>query len=313
LVTSPEPAFFPVRLQPKKEKALSLEFAEMVPSQFGHYHAFRMSPSFVNYVKTSRISRTIRFSSESHVQSGPRMEEGNISETAEILRFEFILAAEPRLTILWTGPPELLEAIDDQSCSLVDPKNRGVHFRQVPNRRLFMVHGPARMLGVKPTLVPIRLPPTRPSAHTIKSLRFTVPVTLQTRKTTTVLVDDIKSAVGKEFKLANSVIRINSFMKGPATPGSRLLMTLTGKENANLVSDEGPYEDLEFQDTEGKPCLPSAARPSRTAREMHLEYLFGSHGRGGIQNEGPPAKILYVKTECQVYDLPFEFKDLPLP
>jgi len=186
---------------PDVTDALVLEPAEAGSAPVTYHHAFRVAAMALQYHKSSTVSRRIQLGSAraKHGGAAPRAE----ARTSETLHLEFTLAAEPRLSILGIGEPDLTEALDDQNHSLIpQPEKGSLRMREIDiplPARIGRGFGNAHFgPGINSGQISIRTPAK--DARSLKVIRGSIPVYLAKDKKTTVLFADLKKAQGKKVE-----------------------------------------------------------------------------------------------------------------
>jgi hypothetical protein len=310
---------------PAAADALVLEPAETGSPLVMYHHAFRVAAVALQYDKSS-MSTVLR-----RIELGKARPERGVSapraqtqtSESETLYVEFTLAAEPRLSILGIGKPDLTEALDDQNHSLIPQQEKDSLGMREMDFRL-----PVRIgrFGLAMDSGHISLRPPAKDTHSLKMVRGTIPVYLAKDKKTTVLYADLKNAQGKKIELGGATYQLDLFHQSAKRDRFEVFLTVSGQKEvpfgqlgqpkpffnrAHMADESG---EIELQDAKGNSYLATGSSSGGDGQttEMRLSYS-GPRPFNQAAALGPPAKLVHVKLERQVYHVPFEFNDLPLP
>ena len=235
---------------------------------------------------------------------------GSTSESERFLARVQVMV-EPRLTLAWDGKPVLSEAIDDQGQSLVPERNP----------KLLRESGPVLEFGSRPDLLDIPMTyPERPG-KTIMRLRGMLPAVVSGRRPDPLVVP-LGEALGKMFHSEEAALTIHQVKTVPNQPGVAVDLTLTLPEVARtmfgspLPSDlrrglrppPPPQPQLEFVDAWGRVCQAFALGPARLGDGMRRTLQITP-----AEGAGPPVGVRYYGSTWRKIEVPFEFRDLPLP
>ncbi|MCS6853111.1 MAG: HEAT repeat domain-containing protein [Gemmataceae bacterium] len=246
--------------------------------------------------------RTIEFSQIPKGQSPAR---------GDYLQFSFCIASEPKLALLANGNPMVELAIDDHQESMIlspEPDHGGVQVSRYG-------HG-HRMLMVQ-TQVPLFCP-SRHSTR-VKLLKGKVPVVVLVDQKPVLTAEPILTAKGRKWEKDQVVLDIEDVTK-PEMNGTHYQIKLSIRDASRAVNQPEDYgwlnslsQRLELHDARGRRyplehqtwdhATPSSARGSLT---------FGLTG-AIASSIGPPARLVYYDWITLEHQVPFEFRDLPLP
>ncbi len=224
---------------------------------------------------------------------------------------EIALLAEPNLLAAQVGPLRGVEAVDDAGRSLADPKLGG----EVPVApSAGAAHGPPKSLAVplirgpKPSKALARLRAALPLEVARRPAAPTLVVPLEGGKT---FRDGDVAITVREYKVdaqGQAVVRLTARIegergRGPAGPGSVAASRLW-----SIYHDQ-----IELADAQGKPVRISggnAGQGGPDSRELLMDYTFppptGSRPY-------PPTHLRIYRPEWVAWELPIEFRDVPLP
>lgn len=277
---------------------IMLGFGGMASPYRAYQGAFRIRATGFHY----SLSRQIQFARFPFNVAGK-------SQT-ENFQFNFDVAAEPRLTVLYLGDPSLTEALDDQKRSLLPKKQaddgRFAHARFMHSRAM----RPAFFMGHELFASMNMLAPTK-GARTVKVLRGTIPVYLEKGKTRTVLVENIAKAKGKKHKSPELTVEIDQFKQ---LAGNQYRVSFTFTRDKQEGKDGGGGGDGTFglEDEKGNRYEAHGSSMSGDGRKTEAQISFGPrfNNAGPL---GPPIRLVYTRSIPQEYNVSLEFKDLPLP
>jgi hypothetical protein len=222
---------------------------------------------------------------------------------------QLLVIAEPRLSISQNGLAKVTVAVDDKGQSLLVPPSAGI-FQHI-----------AGYNGVNPSpIVRLRVDLARPEAagQKIRLIRGTIPVTVATRKLEPLEVT-IADAIGKVFR--NDDVELSIIANRPAQNrgmGSlEIAVTQLGQTPQPIRIGEGeplgyrpetPQQQIEILDANGKtlPWFPSGT--FYRGEETRLSLTIVARGEPAV-----PAKIRYHGMIRASADVPFEFRNLPMP
>jgi hypothetical protein len=219
----------------------------------------------------------------------------------------------PRLALQQVGPLKLTAAVDDLGQSLLPPATPN------PPNGTMMVHYNATNPGTLQFQVALRRPAS--PGRTIRLLRGAIPASVATRRAEPLAIP-LDAAAGKTFRNDDATVVVHDLKPmnpnaGPASPYT-LELSITAKPS-RTAPDPPPGIDtwmpradlgtlqLEVLDASGRPInwFVSESRPNGE----ELRVSLTTNGGGG----GPPAALRYFGTIRANADIPFEFRDVPMP
>jgi hypothetical protein len=201
------------------------------------------------------------------------------------------------------GEVQLTEALDDQKSSMLPPAGDP----NAPGRvRRSYYHGGGRSYSQEAS---VALGRPSDKAQTLKQVRGTVPVTLLVEQKPQTVAENVVAAKGKKVQVGTTTFQIDEVVE-QADKQVRLKLAVT-EENSG-----GGYEwtntltgRLELFDEEGK---------------KYQAYSTGWSGSGNNHvvltltlrppaNTSKAGKLVFHAWKTMQHQVPFEFKDLPLP
>jgi hypothetical protein len=219
---------------------------------------------------------------------------------------ELQMAAEPGLICRRNGPLTGLEAVDEQGRSLLA--------RALENSKHSFAAFEVFAAGTSPALrVPLRR--LDGPSKSIARLRGAIPVDVAVLKTEPALVIPLKDAEGKTFRgggasftvkvarsEANGVMRLafEGELEGVVEP------VLRSSRITTLVNFQ-----YRVVDAQGAPVhFGSSSRGGGPRGDFSLTFVYDPTNSRGT---GPPAEFRFYDLDRTTWEVPFEFRDLPLP
>jgi hypothetical protein len=271
---------------------------------------FRTHLASVHYQSEIQLSRP-------RPAMGPRddrpasNDDGAHSSSIAIRQFylQFQLAAEPRLSITQNGAPKVIEAVDDLGKSLQIPRSPATLQRS------------SGYFGMNPSsLVRFRVDLAYPETtnRRIKKIKGAMPMIVATRKPDPLKVP-LEGAPGKSFRSADVDLAIREVRA--ARDGQPAAIELTLKPLGGAVSQtaddvdpmaarlESPQQQLEVLDADGQPLswFPSSSFFNGEETRLTLSLL----SQGTLPPR--PSTIAYHGMTRVATEVPFEFRDVPIP
>lgn len=231
-----------------------------------------------------------------------------VPQGSEHLNFTLSVAVEPKLPLLRVGPVRLTAAYDDQKQSML-PDTSAADRAGISGPRFY--YGGGYRTFCQQAQVSLAAPSK--SARTVKLLRGTLPVTLLTKQEPALVTDRLLEAKGKKLEAKDATFEIEEVTQTPAKQHQiKLAIHDNAKKDPNDYSRiHSLYQRLEVQDAQGTKYQvffnsigtsgPSTARVTFTCDSSANPKL------------GPPARLVYHSWVTMDHEVPFEFKDLPLP
>ncbi len=220
---------------------------------------------------------------------------------------QVLVGAEPRLAITPSGPVQVFEATDDQGRSLVMP-SRGA-----------ILHHESGYLGVNTSpLVHLRVDLAYPDglARRLKRIKGSIPLNVSTRKPDPI---EISLAIGSGQSVHQNGVTITLGELRLIQPDQPPTIELTIKARVSVANPDVEEEDaevhamtspqqLEVLDAAGRtvPWFPSSSIYNGEEVKLTLTLLERA---GTLQ----PTTIRYHRVIRDRVEVPFEFRDIPLP
>ena len=240
---------------------------------------------------------------------------GRPPRTADEFAASLLLVAEPGLHVDRNGSPRVLEALDDRGADLRPPSAR-----DPSSRGIFSYRQWRPTLGVQPYRVPLAVPAAR--GGMLKRLRGVLPIVAYARTGPLVSIP-LAGAVNRPLAAAGVTLTVRNLehqssqvwalqavVRGehrPATPpiaaGPRQLAL------APIRPAFHPDDHVQVLDDQGRPFLlttsTAAPRPDGT-----IEFTVLIHTNAQY---GPPTTLRYFGLVAEATEVPFLFKDVPMP
>ncbi len=281
------------------------------PESSSDFGPFRVLLNSVHYQSEIQLSdrRDQPFNGRRRLVSGGPELRPVSPDAARQLFLQLLVVSEPRLSIAQNGPPKLTVAIDDKGQSLLDPLNATTY------QMMAGYNG----LNAAP-VVRVRIDLSRPevAGQKIRLIRGTIPVTVASRKSDPLEIP-ITGSAGKTFENDDVALSIQSY-KPPVVGGTgsiEISVTQQGPIPAPLQAGAGeplgyrpdtPQQQIEIVDAEGKslPWFPSGT--FYNGEQTRLNLTIVSRGIPAV-----PATIRYHSMIRASTEIPFEFRNLPMP
>jgi len=240
---------------------------------------------------------------------GQPTDEPAIPRSVAIRQFylQFLLAAEPRLSITQNGSPRVIEAVDDRGKSLL-----------IPAEQVTALHS-SGYFGMNPSpLVRFRVDLAYPetAGRRIGRLRGVMPVIAATRKPDPLLVP-VPQAIGKTFRSDDVELTVRDIRAATDDQGTTIELTLRSLGGAGAVGSEvdpmaarleSPQQQLEILGADGEPLGWFPSGSLFDGEETRLTLSLMSRGEAS-----KPAIIAYHGMTRLATEVPFEFRDVPIP
>jgi hypothetical protein len=247
----------------------------------------------------------------------------------ETLHLNLNVAAEPKLPLLRVGQIRLVSAEDDEKNSMLPRGNGSGAFR--------MEHRYYSWSGYRSYTQSTQAELIWPSknARTLKELKGVIPITLLADQKPAVVTDKILSAKGKRFTLGPTISNTPN-VPGDDPSGKRSTVSgtmfsiedvseIAGKQYQirMTVTEEAKdqpqdysriqslQQRLELQDGQGNK-LPSYMNFIQFGGLTTAQFTLTTQPSDN-KKLGPATKLVYYAWVLMEHEVPFEFKDLPLP
>ncbi|MBX9626995.1 MAG: hypothetical protein K2X82_24550, partial [Gemmataceae bacterium] len=228
----------------------------------------------------------------------------------ESLFLNFNIQSEPKNPILQVLQAELLSATDDTGASLVPPKdpNQGRHFHQSyysPNYRGYMFSSNLNFVrGGR-------------DATRITSLKGRIGVVLLAGTVPEVVVPEPLKVKAKKYTGRGVEVDFD----GMTEANGAYTLTLTARklgtdENGNTDYNwmNSAWQRIEVVDAAGVKYRGFQQGMNYNGTSVTMTMMFQPQDRQGkAQKLGPPARVVFNDWLQVTHEVPFEFKDLPLP
>jgi hypothetical protein len=288
-------------LQPPRPRSADLLLHPVgTPGPTSDSGPFRVKIDEVDYI----LQRT-RF-----LERDAGQDELNVGEGAHL---SMQVVAEPRLMLKLVTFPKILEAVDDQGRSLLEQQ----------------AGFPDYLYGVPDPIIlkTISLRPPKRPGGTLKRFRGTFPVLVTELKPDPIMVP-IAGSQGQSFDGPEATLMIQSIRLDPAKDPSSITLVLRSKfenldlpehlpESANAwLPTWGAFLPYQFVVLDDKGQEIPHWRPE-FERKGHREALVTLHPNPRFDEDDQPtavpAKLLFYGLIRTTTEIPFEFRDIPLP
>jgi len=234
----------------------------------------------------------------------------NPAASSRLFYLQLLVAAEPRLSIAPSGPVRVTEAFDEEGRSIV-----------LPARQAGIQHSSGYFGMNASPVVRLRVDLAHPegSGHRIKRVKGMIPVAVATRKSDPLVVP-LDRPAGQAYRNDDVAITIREVR--PARAGQPASVELAmrnvgagppahgdGFEGDVLpYRPESPQQQLEVLDAQGRALSWFPKGSLYTGEETRLTMTI-LPGNGA----GPPASIRHHGMIRGSTEIPFEFRDVPMP
>lgn len=236
---------------------------------------------------------------------------GGAARPSEGVNLQFNVVSEPKNPILSILQPELLSAVDDTGASLMPPKdqNQNQHFS-----RSYYGNGGYRGFNFSTNLGLVR---GGRDATRVKSLKGKLGLVLLAGTVPEVVVTDPLKTKAKKFTGRGVEVDYD----GMTEANGGYSVTMTVRKLANDDPNQPDYnwmnsawQRAEVTDAAGNRYRGYANNTNYNGASVTFTMqVFAQDRQGRPQKLGPPARVVYNEWLQVTHEVPFEFKDLPLP
>ncbi len=267
------------------------------------FYANDQSAPYVCYFGPFRLVATNFYYNKGVNLAGFSRSTGASGIRSENLSFQFNIQAEPKLPLMSVSQPKLTEAVDDQGNSMLIP---GV------GRETTYYHGGGYRTYNYSTQVQLAWPVKE--ARSVRVLKGTVPVSVLAEQKPDVTITDLTAAKGKKFTGTHAELQIESVTEAKDKQSYQVKMVVR-----NLVKNTNPdytwansvHQRIELFDAKGNRYFPNGYNwDNNTPTTVNATFMFSSNGQPRF---GPAVKLVYNHWTILPFEMPFEFRNLPLP
>lgn len=275
------------------------------------YRSDSVSP-YVAHAGPFRLVATNINSSRS-VQLAHINRRGDGGRANEYVNLNFMIHAEPKNPMLGTTLVELSEARDDSGGSLLPPQERNGY-------RSNYISGGYRSFS---TYMSTNLVRADRGATTIKALKGRVGIVLLAGSVPEVTVADPLKVKKQSFAGRGVQLDVDSVTEDGNQQGA-YVVSLTAKSLAEADPNRGAdygwsnslWQRLELTDEKGNRYFtqgPNAHNNNGVTVQMVLSFVPTDPRTGSRVALGPPKKLVLHEWLTVTHEVPFAFKDIPLP
>jgi hypothetical protein len=240
---------------------------------------------------------------------------GGEARRNEHMNLSFQIQSEPKNPMMGVMQPELTEATDDLGGSLMPPQERNRYSSRYLNGG-YRNHN---------SYMSVNLVRGDSGAKTIKKLKGQIEIVLLSGSVTDVAVTDVLKVKKKTFSGRHTELEFTSLDEDANRKGFYTVSFTAKKLGQNDPNRNDFYQwsntlwqRIELLDDKGNKYF--AYGPSthnNNGQTVQLVMQFGTEdrrtGRPGTANFGPPTKFVINEWLTVSHEVPFEFKDIPLP
>jgi hypothetical protein len=225
----------------------------------------------------------------------------------EYLQLGMQVSTEPKAPIMMLGQVKLLQAEDEEKHSMM-PRGDGNEYGLwgIMRFRRFRYYNRGNLHHLQ-----VGLAWPDKNCRTVRTLRGLIPVTLLAEQKPTVITDKLLASKNKKFKVGTTTFHVEDVSSQAGKQYQvRLAISEEGQDvRRDFARMQTVQQRLEVQDDKGN----------------KLPFFFNSINWGGTNaqfsftlrptgpNQGPPTRLVYNVWVLMEHEVPFEFKDLPLP
>lgn len=228
------------------------------------------------------------------------------------LNFSFQIFSEPKNPILGTTPAELLGGADDQGGSIIPPKdpNNSNQYRQSSyynqGSRSHQAYGNLNLVR------------GHANATTVKTLKGRIGIVMLAGISPEVVVNDPLKVKGKSYTGRTLQVKVESVTEsGNSSYSVSIVVSRIGAANNqyDYSWSNNLWQKLELTDANGGKYRSFGYNSiNHNPGSLAATMTFGpDHRTANPPKLGPPTKLQFNEWQTVTHDVPFEFKDIPLP
>ncbi len=266
---------------------------------------------YVHYAGAFRFMAT-GFSQYRNIDFGQANNPAKTEPRTDSLTLMFAVFVEPKMAILGVGEAHIDAAYDNEKHSLLVPVNPNEFLNNPFGGRRWTAgkYGNGNRMYTMQTQVNLQRPSERTTS--VKVIRGTIPATLLVDQKETVVTDKLAEAKGTKIEVGTTQFVIESVTEMPGKQYQiKMALTEDLKDDPNDFSwVNSLFQRIEVQDAKGNPMQVFQSNwMNQTTSHVEMQMTYGStNGK-----PEPPAKLIYRTWITRQENIPFEFKDLPLP
>jgi hypothetical protein len=216
------------------------------------------------------------------------------------LTLSVALLAEPRLTFLRVGPAKVDEALDSDGKSLMEPTPPGdATAANPPGRGTFR--------GESLLASDLRLRRASEEAKTLKVVRGTIPVKTILLRKQVVVTNKVLESSGTRFRAGTDGLEITQVNNQGG--GSLSVEIAVPREDGNRNWQW--YDRFHVEDEAGNRFQSHGSGSRSNGQQNWISIYWGPPFNK--KKVGPPTKLVFEDWVVHDHEIPFEFKDVPLP
>ncbi|HEV3445634.1 MAG TPA: hypothetical protein VG099_13385 [Gemmataceae bacterium] len=221
----------------------------------------------------------------------------------ESLQLNLQVCVEPRVPILKVGQVKLSVAQDEAGTSMLA---NGGNYYEYWNRSYY---GGNNRTFVQSASVTLAWPSK--NSRMVKTVKGVIPVTLLSEQKPVVVCDSILASKGKKIKVGTANFNIDDVTTANKQHNIKITYNDESGENPYDYGRIGTIQQrLELQDAKGNKIPANVQIYQWGQNNAQLSVITQGAPNAKI---GPPAKLVYQLWIQLEHEVPFEFKDLPLP
>ncbi|HMP61128.1 MAG TPA: HEAT repeat domain-containing protein, partial [Gemmatales bacterium] len=209
------------------------------------------------------------------------------------------ITVEPRLPLLGVGQPVVALAVDENQQSMRAPLNNDPRTQRsyYYGNRGYMQH--------------VQVPLKATNGQRLAQLEGSLPVTLLALQRPKITVERLGNVKSETFRAGTTTLTIEEVTQraGGQTQVRMLLAEASPRGNVDYQWINTVTQRLEVLDEKGNKLPSHGSNWSINGNAVSGTFTFGTAPNGG----GPATKLIYYEWVTMTHQVPFSFRDLPLP
>jgi hypothetical protein len=229
--------------------------------------------------------------------------------------------AEPRLTFLKVGPARVEEALDSDGKSLLEatppapepPLTKGGAARKAraaPRPASDMAApGRGQFRGESTWFSDVRLRRASETAKTAKVIRGAIPVKTVLIRRPVIVTTKLMESTGTSFRAGQESLQITR-IENQGGGSIQVQLQIPYDRNMDWSQVEKWYHRFHVEDDAGHRFQDHGRGSQSNGMQYHISMYYGPPNGKAV---GPPTKLIFEDWVVHDHEIPFEFRDVPLP
>jgi hypothetical protein len=238
---------------------------------------------------------------------------GSISRNPESLNVQIQIHSEPKNPMMSVNQPEVLAAVDEAGASLLPPK--GNQNQPYYSGRTYYSGYPGgyRSHHQQTSLYLVRIDR---ASTVVKTLKGKIGITMLAGTVPEVVVPDPVKVKNGRFVGRTVELDVESVTEQNGNYTAAITLRRIGGNQNDFSWSYNQWQKLELVDAKGLKYRANQQNfnGGGNGGVAQITVMFSPTGiRGQTAKPGPPAKLIFNEWVTVTHEVPFEFKDLPLP